>query len=129
MTASATGGLEVRGLKVVFETDDGLVEAVRGIDFDVRFHRSSGWYTSLRVAESWTAYKVLVEKGTGRILGAHVLGPGAEEQINLFTMAMGAGLTANQVKGVVFAYPSYASDLASMVEPLTRCSGTGFRLE
>ena len=29
-------GLEVRGLKVVFETDDGIVEAVRGIDFDVQ---------------------------------------------------------------------------------------------
>jgi glutathione reductase (NADPH) len=28
---------------------------------------------------------------------------------------MGAGLTADQVKGVMFAYPSYASDIASMV--------------
>ncbi len=61
------------------------------------------------------AFKVLVENETGQILGAHIIGPGAEEQINLFAMAMGAGLTANQIKGSIFAYPSYASDLGSMV--------------
>lgn len=86
-----------------------------GVDFDVH-HRTTGrWYSSLRMAESCSAYKVLVEKGTGRIVGAHVLGPGAEEQINLFAMAMGSGMTANELKGVIFAYPSFASDMALMV--------------
>jgi len=28
---------------------------------------------------------------------------------------MGQGMTANQLKGVIFAYPSYSSDLGSMV--------------
>ena len=95
----------------------GLLEEearAEGIDFDVRFRRTGDWYSSMRVAEPYAAHKTLIEKGTGRIIGAHVLGPGAEEQINLFAMAMGAGLTANQVKAVVFAYPSYASDLGSM---------------
>ncbi|TAN03288.1 MAG: NAD(P)/FAD-dependent oxidoreductase, partial [Rhodanobacteraceae bacterium] len=45
----------------------------------------------------------------------HLIGPGAEEQINLFAMAMGAGLTANKIKGIIFAYPSYASDISSMM--------------
>ena len=96
----------------------GLLEEearAEGIDFDVRFRRTGDWYSSMRVAEPYAAHKTLIEKGTGRIIGAHVLGPGAEEQINLFAMAMGAGLTANQVKAVVFAYPSYASDLGSMI--------------
>ncbi len=87
----------------------------QGMEFDVNFQKTGQWYSSMRVGERFSAYKTLVEKGTGRILGAHVIGPGAEEQINLFTMAMGAGLTANQLKGVIFAYPSYASDLGSMV--------------
>ena len=30
-------------------------------------------------------------------------------------MAMGAGLTANLIKGLIFAYPSFASDIGSMV--------------
>jgi len=86
-----------------------------GTDIDVRFRRTGTWYSSMRVGESHSAYKVIAENGTGRIVGAHMMGPGAEEQINLFAMAMSAGLSANQIKGLIFAYPSYASDLASMV--------------
>ena len=33
----------------------------------------------MRVGERYSAHKVLVEKGTGRIVGAHLIGPGAEE--------------------------------------------------
>ena len=47
-------------------------------------------------------------------LGAHVMGPGAEEQLNLFALAMKSGITANQIKSAMFAYPSYASDLGYM---------------
>ncbi|MFN3973311.1 MAG: dihydrolipoyl dehydrogenase family protein [Gemmobacter sp.] len=96
----------------------GLSEAAareKGLKFDIHFEKTESWYSSLRVGAKWTGYKVLVEQGTGKILGAHLIGPGAEEQINLFAMAMGAGLTANQIKAMIFAYPSYASDLGSMV--------------
>ncbi len=96
----------------------GLSEATareRGLQFDVKFEKTSGWYSSLRVGARRSAYKTLVERGTGLILGAHVMGPGAEEQINLFAMAMGAGLTAKQIKATIFAYPSFASDISSMV--------------
>lgn len=96
----------------------GLSEAAareKRLHFDVKFEKTGGWYSSMRVGALRSAYKVLVEHGTGVILGAHLIGPGAEEQINLFAMAMGAGLTANQIKGTIFAYPSYASDIGSMV--------------
>ncbi len=87
----------------------------QGLDFDAHFEITAQWYSSLRVGARHSAYKVLVEKGSGNILGAHLIGPGAEEQINLLAMAMGAGLTANKLKGIIFAYPSYASDISSMV--------------
>lgn len=87
----------------------------KGLDFETHFEKTAGWYSSLRVGAKHSAYKVLVEKATGNILGAHLIGPGAEEQINLFAMAMGAGLTANRIKGIIFAYPSFASDIGSMV--------------
>jgi glutathione reductase (NADPH) len=96
----------------------GLSEAAareKGLDFDTRFEKTAGWYSSLRVGARHSAYKVLVEKGTSKILGAHLLGPGAEEQINLFALTMGAGLSANRIKGLIFAYPSFASDIGSMV--------------
>lgn len=96
----------------------GLSEAAareQGLDFERHFEETSGWYSSMRVGARWSGYKLLVETGTGRILGAHLIGPGAEEQVNLFAMAMKAGLTANRIKGLIFAYPSFASDIGSMV--------------
>ncbi len=87
----------------------------QGIELDVHFQKTDHWYSLVRVAESYGAHKTLVDKTTGRIVGAHVMGPGAEEQLNLFALAMKAGLTANQIKATMFAYPSYASDLGYMV--------------
>ncbi len=59
--------------------------------------------------------KVLVEEGTGRILGAHLLGPSADELINIFALAIRRGLTAKDLKDVMFAYPTHASDVGYMV--------------
>ncbi len=87
----------------------------QGIEFDVKFGKTGDWYSSMRVGERYSAYKVLIEKDSGRIVGAHLLGPGSEEQINVLSIAMKVGMTANQLKGVIFAYPSYASDLGYMV--------------
>jgi glutathione reductase (NADPH) len=86
-----------------------------GLDFETRHAKTSGWYSSRRVGEEFSGYKVLVEKGSGRILGAHLFGPGAEELINLFAMAMRGGLTSEDVKGSIFAYPTLGSTMAYMV--------------
>lgn len=96
----------------------GLSEAEarrRGLDIDVRWTRTDSWYSSRRLAESASGYKVIVEKPSGRILGAHALGHGAEELINQFALAMRAGITRVDLKGMLFAYPSLGSDLQSMV--------------
>ena len=60
-------------------------------------------------------FKTLVEEGTDRILGAHLLGPHAGEVINLFAMAMRFGLKAGDVKQMLFAYPTSASDVPFML--------------
>jgi len=85
------------------------------LKFEVKFKKTKNWYSSMRVGEEFSGYKVLIEKDTGKIIGAHLIGPGAEEQINVFALAIGQGMTANKLKGVIFAYPSYSSDIGSMV--------------
>lgn len=87
----------------------------QGIEFDRHFDNTRSWYASRRTAEACSAYKVLVEKGSGRILGAHLLGSNAEELINLFTMAMRSSMNAKDIKKIIFAYPTYASDMGYMV--------------
>ncbi|GMQ90353.1 MAG: NAD(P)/FAD-dependent oxidoreductase [Gammaproteobacteria bacterium] len=96
----------------------GLQEAQareQGLEFDSHFDTTTSWYSARRTAEPCAAYKALVEKGSGRILGAHVLGTNAEELINLFTMAMRGQLNASAIKEIIFAYPTYASDIGYMV--------------
>ena len=94
-----------------------LEEAARaqGLRFTTHHEDTSGWQSTLRVALRHTGFKTLVEEGTGRILGAHLLGPHAEEVINLFALAIRAGLRASDLKQMVFAYPTSASDVSYMV--------------
>ena len=85
------------------------------LEFKVNYQDTSKWYSSRRVGEAYSASKVLVEEGTGRILGAHLLGPSADELINVFALAIRHGLTAEDIKDAIFAYPTHASDLSYMV--------------
>jgi len=86
-----------------------------GLRFATNYGDTSDWYSSRRVAIRHSGFKTLVEEETGRILGAHLLGPVAEEVINLFGLAIRSGLRASDLKHTVFAYPTGASDLASML--------------
>jgi glutathione reductase (NADPH) len=69
------------------------------------------WYRARRVGEPVYGYKTIVEGGSGRILGAHLVGPHADEVINLFGLAIRHNLTADDLKTTMFAYPTGASDI------------------
>lgn len=108
---------------VVFTTPPlarvGLDEAAasgRGLRFTTHVGDTSGWYSSRRVGLEHTGYKTLVEDGTERILGAHLLGLHAEEVINVFGMAIRFGLTASQLREMVYAYPTSSSDIGYMLQ-------------
>ena len=75
----------------------------------------SDWYTARRVGESVYGYKTIVEEESGRLLGAHLVGPHADEVINLFGLAIRHGLTAHDLKQTMFAYPTGASDVGYML--------------
>ena len=87
----------------------------RGLRFRTNLVDTSSWYSSRRVGETHSGSKVLIDEQSGRILGAHLLGPSAEEVINLFAMAMRTGMTSSQIKEMLFAYPTHGSDMAYMV--------------
>jgi glutathione reductase (NADPH) len=96
----------------------GLSEAearAKGLKFRMRAEKVPGWYTAVRLNESVYGFKTLIEEGTDRILGAHLVGPHAEEVINLFGVAIRHGLTAQDLKTTIFAYPTGASDIGYML--------------
>src|SRR5258707_8186057 len=87
----------------------------QGLKFRVKTEMTSSWHSSRRVAESYSGYKTLVEEGTDRILGAHLLGGQAEEVINLFAVAMRSGMSAANLKHAIFAYPTHGSEVPYML--------------
>lgn len=87
----------------------------QGLKFRVNHEDTPSWYSSRRIAEAYSGFKVLIEDGTERILGAHLLGPHAEEVINLFALAIRSGLTANQLKEPLYTYPTHGSDVEYML--------------
>jgi glutathione reductase (NADPH) len=96
----------------------GLSEAeARRQRLKVRIHAESvpDWFTARRVAETVYGYKTIVDEGSGQIVGAHMVGPHADEVINLFGLAIRHGLTANDLKSTMFGYPTGASDIGYML--------------
>lgn len=92
-------------------------EAARqqGLKFRVQHRKTSGWYTARRVNEDCSGYKILIEEGSERILGAHLIGPHAEEVINVFALAIRANLSAKDLKTVIWSYPTATSDVSYML--------------
>jgi glutathione reductase (NADPH) len=86
-----------------------------GLTFRVNQQDTSSWYSSRRVAEHCSGFKVLVDEANERIVGAHLLGPDAGETINIFALAIRKGLTASDLKDMIPAYPTLASDVKYMV--------------
>lgn len=87
----------------------------QGLKFRRNCEKTSDWYTARRLAETVYGYKTLVEEGSERILGAHLVGPHVDEVINVFGIAIRHGLTANDLKATMFAYPTGASDIGDML--------------
>lgn len=84
-------------------------------DVDVRYEDTSSWGSVRKTGQTCAGYKLLIDRKTDRILGAHLLGPAAEETINLFALAMKFELKASDVKSTLFAFPTFASDVRRMV--------------
>ncbi len=65
--------------------------------------------------ETASGFKALIEEESDHILGAHLLGPRADEVINLFALAIRLRIPARELQQVIFAYPTYGSDVRFML--------------
>lgn len=116
--------LEFSGLASIVYTDPSLGTTgltqdqaqQRGYQCTVYEGDSTQWYSSRRVRARRSVYQVIIEKPSGRVLGAHILGPHTEELINVFSLAIRAEIPIALLKGVLFGYPTASSDIAEMLE-------------
>jgi len=86
-----------------------------GRRFKVNYQDMAGWFNTRRVGETAAGFKVLIDEESDHILGAHLLGPRAEEVINLFAVAIRQRIRARELKEVICAYPTYSSDVHYML--------------
>jgi len=100
-------------LAAVGLTEDAARSA--GRRFRVNHQDTAGWFNTRRVGETAAGFKVLIEEETDHVLGAHLLGPRADEVINLFAVAIRLRIPARELQQVICAYPTYSSDMHYML--------------
>lgn len=91
----------------------GLTEqAAKDKGLDVRVHTEdmSSWFDAKRTNLKHTIAKTLVDNETNKIVGAHIIGNHAEDLINMFALAIEAGLTVEQFRAPIYAFPSPSDD-------------------
>jgi pyruvate/2-oxoglutarate dehydrogenase complex dihydrolipoamide dehydrogenase (E3) component len=64
--------------------------------------------------------KLIVDRATRQIVGAHVVGEQAVEVIQIVTTAMVAGMPIEQVADIEFAYPTFAAVIGLAARQLAR---------
>jgi len=92
----------------------GLTEAKaieKGYEILVKRFDTTNWYTYRRTHEAYAMNKTIIDKKTGKLIGVHILGSNADELINYFALLMKFNLPYEEVKTMIFAYPTSASDL------------------
>lgn len=85
------------------------------LDVKVNHDDWSHFSSMKKVGETHAMYKVLIDKHTDQIVGAHLLGPEAAELINVFAFAMKMKATTTDLKSMPFVFPTLVSDIKSML--------------
>ena len=111
-TPSASVNLECVPAAVYTEPGVGVVGLTRdeakerGIDCVQTVMKFAGNAKALAEGHAEGFVQIVAEKGTGRIVGAQIVGPSAPELIQEISLPMSAGLTVAQVGHSVFAHPT-----------------------
>ncbi|PVW15330.1 dihydrolipoyl dehydrogenase family protein [Marixanthomonas spongiae] len=87
----------------------------QGYDIVVESKSVPSWFNAKRINAKTYAYKTIVDKKRNLILGAHIIAPQAGEMINLFVLAMCGKLEPEDLKRMIFAYPTWGNDIKGMV--------------
>ena len=87
----------------------------RGLDVHVAVNDMREWLSGRTYAEPAAWVKVISERDSGRILGAHIVGHSGDDLIHMFALAMRHGITTRDFSEMVYAYPTFASDVRYMM--------------
>lgn len=97
----------------------GLTEAdaARETDIDVYVARFRPMMNTLSDKTERMMLKLITEKGGGKVLGCHILGPGAGEMIQLVAIPMAMGATKADFDRAIAVHPTAAEELVTFKAP------------
>jgi len=87
----------------------------KGYDVIVNYADTSDSYTTKRLALHYSGYKIIIDKKTDQILGAHLCGHHVDEVINIFALAIRNNLTVIDLREMVWAFPTVSSTIEDMI--------------
>jgi glutathione reductase (NADPH) len=96
----------------------GLTEAAvkaKGLQAEVHVNDMYDWFSARTYAETVAWSKIIVDRGSDRILGAHFVGHAGHELVNIFGLATKFGVSASALREHVYTYPTFASDIKHML--------------
>jgi glutathione reductase (NADPH) len=96
----------------------GLTQAsaeTNGVEFRIAVNDMHEWLSGRTYAETAAWAKVVIDKRTDRILGAHLLGHAGQELIHIFALAIKHGITATEIRDFVYGFPTFSADIKSML--------------
>ncbi|MCG2462678.1 NAD(P)/FAD-dependent oxidoreductase [Flavobacteriaceae bacterium F89] len=85
------------------------------IDYQVNYNKVGNWFNAERLNVKEYAFKTIIDRKNQSILGAHLIGPNAEETINLFALAIKTKMEVNELRTMIFTYPTLSSDIPHML--------------
>lgn len=83
----------------------------QGLSINVKQGTMNQWPSSKRIGQKHSGYKVIQDKKSGLILGAHIFGHNADEVINIMALGIKFKIPPEKLKKMIWAYPTYTSDI------------------
>jgi glutathione reductase (NADPH) len=87
---------------------------------DVSQERFRPMKYTLSGRDEQTMLKIIVDAGSGRVVGVHILGPDAGELVQAVAIAVKMGATKNDFDRTMAVHPTIAEELVTMYEPSYR---------
>jgi glutathione reductase (NADPH) len=87
----------------------------QGLDLRVEINDVHEWLSGRTYAETAAWAKIVIERQSDRILGAHILGHTGEELIHIFALAIRHGIKAADIRDLVYGFPTFSADIKSML--------------
>ena len=92
-------------------------EAATHGDIDIYLARFRPMMNTLSTRTERMILKLITEKDGGKVLGCHILGPGAAEMIQLVAIPMGMGASKADFDRAIALHPSAAEELVTFKGP------------